>query len=773
MRRSDLMHPSYRLFPLSTTLLFCCLACSSAGDGDGSRTAVRRLELSGTSSLGGSAEGSDVAPVVRASLSCTDNPLAWEAHADDVRLGKVHRGEDRTPVQFLIGKGARGVTIKAPFTSEPFNRLRLQVFCPERTRVTMQFRGGGKELEYKPSQRVPVRNELIELEFDMPQPRSADDRVDAIQIVFTSQEYGECGLSRVQLIDLPLIGGVLPDTSAGPTLNALQHQERQSYVLSSRQQLATSFRAQEGDVLRLAFGAPGSVFRPWIQPRLEARLHADGVAEQIHSLPLDVDFGKVWTSAALPLQAFEGKMVEAEFALRVDQEAESAIYLEVPVVSSAQLAAPCVVLVTSDTHRADHLGAARSGVPVSTPFLDSLAAAGALFEDCLSPANSTNPSHAALMTAMNPRDTGVTQNGIPLAARAHTLAEAFQQAGWVTHAVVSATHLSDAISGLGQGFDRIASPGTGDRIAQTSIEIASQWRAEVGNRPYFLWLHLFDAHAPYEPPEAYRELDGIVEREVRGRDDPAKQRRHLVRTPAVREALYRGEIKYLDDQLAAFMAHERMRDAILTVTSDHGEMLQLDGEGVFTHKMLALDTLRIPLVMHGPGVPSGLRVTRGVTHMDVGRTLLDLAGLELSAFPGVNLFSEPEVQAPRFGLQAHAQSASVLVGSWFVKIELPLASEMQRGETHAVVLYDLSTDPEGRRDIADADLVTTKRLRQILVDWLLDAPEEALTDEVVVSNPVTIAELQNLGYASAGTIQRESQLFDESCECIACERYRD
>jgi arylsulfatase A-like enzyme len=131
-----------------------------------------------------------------------------------------------------------------------------------------------------------------------------------------------------------------------------------------------------------------------------------------------------------------------------------------------------VLLVTSDTHRGELLGTTAGGL-VRTPALDALAARGVVFLDAMSTSNATNPSHAALMTGLHPRDTRVVTNRDPLARRAVTLAERFAAAGYRTAATYSAFHLDDATSGLGQGFDRYEGPGAPTGLDFDAFEGAS------------------------------------------------------------------------------------------------------------------------------------------------------------------------------------------------------------------------------------------------------------------------------------------------------------
>ena len=173
-----------------------------------------------------------------------------------------------------------------------------------------------------------------------------------------------------------------------------------------------------------------------------------------------------------------------------------------------------VLLVTLDTTRADRLGC--YGHPAgATPQLDALARRGVLFRQAYAHVPLTCPSHASLLTGLLPTRHGVRDNGgYVLAAGVPTLAEGFAAAGHRTGAFVSAFVL-DRRFGLARGFatyhDQVPSGSAADQgdpshrsvPAEETIGRALQWLAQDGSQPFFLWVHLFDPHHPYEPPEPF------------------------------------------------------------------------------------------------------------------------------------------------------------------------------------------------------------------------------------------------------------------------------
>ncbi|HMB55487.1 MAG TPA: sulfatase, partial [Thermoanaerobaculia bacterium] len=248
-----------------------------------------------------------------------------------------------------------------------------------------------------------------------------------------------------------------------------------------------------------------------------------------------------------------------------------------------------VLLITLDTTRADRLGAYGSS-SARTPTLDNLAAAGTLFENAYAVAPLTLPAHASMLTGAYPPEHGVRNNGIhALAEEWTTLPEILAADGVRTAAVVAATVL-DRRYGLAQGFEHYddelraerTSAAAVDRPAGAVTDAARRWLDGVGSdERFFLWVHYFDPHAPYAPPEGYRDLG-----------EP-----------------YDGEIAYMDAEIGRLLEHRRLAgDERLTVivVGDHGESLGEHGE--LTHGMLVYDsTLRIPWIVHSTADAAGER----------------------------------------------------------------------------------------------------------------------------------------------------------------------
>jgi len=265
---------------------------------------------------------------------------------------------------------------------------------------------------------------------------------------------------------------------------------------------------------------------------------------------------------------------------------------------------PSILLVTLDTTRADRIGAyGRAGA--RTPTLDRLARQGILFERAIAPTPITLPSHASILTGVYPTAHGVRDNAVfALAPEARLVSEVLAERGWRTAAFVGSFVLHPRF-GLDQGFEVYHAPQPTrepmrdryvERPANEVVDDALAWLSGLaaGER-FFVWLHFFDPHIPYEPPPAWRE-------------------------PSVHP--YEGEIAFCDAQLGrlleALEEAGRARNLLVAVTADHGESLGEHGEethGVFIYQA----TLHVPLILSGEPVARarGQRVGHAVSTVDV------------------------------------------------------------------------------------------------------------------------------------------------------------
>jgi hypothetical protein len=163
---------------------------------------------------------------------------------------------------------------------------------------------------------------------------------------------------------------------------------------------------------------------------------------------------------------------------------------------------PDVIVVTVDTLRADHVGVYADGA--ETPRIDDLAREGTVFERCAAPMPLTRPAHFSMLTSLYPREHGVLNNAMVLPDEARSLAEILAEHGYRTGGFVG-VRLLGPDSGAAQGFERFDQPEESrERRAETVVRRALDWLDRVGReQPRFLWVHVFDPHMPYAPPEPF------------------------------------------------------------------------------------------------------------------------------------------------------------------------------------------------------------------------------------------------------------------------------
>lgn len=392
-----------------------------------------------------------------------------------------------------------------------------------------------------------------------------------------------------------------------------------------------------------------------------------------------------------------------------------------------------VVMVTLDTTRADRLGCYGSTAGL-TPFLDSLAAHGILFENAQTVAPITLPSHASMMTGLYPNKHEVRNNGMfVLGDDVETLAEVFSENGYATGAFISAQVLV-ARYGLDQGFDvydddlsqsRKAGHGVVPaRRGNVTLEAAKRWLETIPqDKPVFLWLHLYDPHAPYDPPGNFR---------ARFPSDP-----------------YAGEIAFTDavvaDLVATLDQSGRLDDTVLTVLADHGEGLGEHGEN--THGFLLHQaTIHVPWILTTPAIDQPIRVVDPVSITDLSpllTTLVDLRAPNQDRSDGRLPFGEQDATSPARALYFEAMLPMFQYG-W---------SELRgvrsgKWELHAGTrkeLFNMMADPRQLTNMAEVEPLELENTSSFLDEFVAD--DQGLNAEAALELPPAEREaLAALGY---------------------------
>jgi len=287
-----------------------------------------------------------------------------------------------------------------------------------------------------------------------------------------------------------------------------------------------------------------------------------------------------------------------------------------------------VILISIDTLRRDHVGAYGYAKP-TTPHLDELSREGILCEDAVSTSSWTLPAHLSMLTSVDPGLHGGVDTEHGFNREVPTLAATLRDAGYVTQAVTSHLYVS-AVYGLDEGFDHLDF--RQDRKATSVVNRAVDVLDRFGDRPLFLFLHFYDPHWHYDPPDRTRQIfESAYTGTLTGlwQDFSKRDREHLsIADLEHLLALYDGEIRYTDDELGRLLDHMSQRGlhrgTLLLVTSDHGEEF-LD-HGSWEHqKTLYEEVIRVPLVVRGPGIRPR-REPAQTSLLDVAPTILEWAG---------------------------------------------------------------------------------------------------------------------------------------------------
>ncbi len=495
-------------------------------------------------------------------------------------------------------------------------------------------------------------------------------------------------------------------------------------------------------------------------------------------------------SACTPRDASKGEAVEprgagAEAPLR---EPAADVQLDPPRL---------IVLVSIDTLRADHLGA-YGYERFTSPVLDGMAAEGALFEDASAAAPWTLPSHASMLTGLYPHEHGVTTMRLGLGKDVPTLASLLARAGYRTAAVVNSTWLERDTFGLTRDFERYAYvPESAEQRAPTRwvTDQAIEWMSTLGDGRLLLFLHYYDVHADYASEPSYEKLfvrpyqgpaDGSSWQLTRANledqyldmchrhFDPIKCTFGSAGRPFRIDAsvtrvhfdakdvshlidLYDAGIRQMDTELGRLFAWMRGRglldQALVVVTADHGEEFMEHGRVEhFLPTWQAL--LHVPLILHGPGVPRGVRVKAPVSLVDIVPTLLDFAGVQANTpLDGVDLrpllHGQPLADRDLYGEASGGLTYQLMMPGIF-----PVYRSVRHGNDKLIYdsksdrysLYELSSDPGERHDLAKERPEVAAKLRAEM-QRRYDGGESAAGAANAVELPdEEIERLRSLGY---------------------------
>ncbi|MEE2678687.1 MAG: sulfatase [Myxococcota bacterium] len=371
-----------------------------------------------------------------------------------------------------------------------------------------------------------------------------------------------------------------------------------------------------------------------------------------------------------------------------------------------------VVLLCLDTLRADHLGA--YGYPRETsPAIDALAAESVVFERAIAQAASTLPSHRALFQSRHvSQETG----------EAPVLAEVLREHGFRTAAFTGGGYVA-ATFGFDRGFERYEEDEQGLGAALPRLEA---WLEEIGDAPFFIFLHTYEVHLPYDPPAPFDSMFGSeYSGRVEGSETRSLLRRHKGLDGAAEDppeplapadverivALYDGGIRYVDGWVGELM--ERLGrlglsdETLVVLFSDHGE--EFGDHGSWLHSTTVYEeVVRVPLIWHEPGATPG-RVETQVRLADVSPTLLDVFGIPIpESFRGRSLLPLiAGAEEPHRPAMSHARRAKSFT-QWPWKLIV---------DGSRIRLFDLGSDPGERLDLSAREPGRTDEMAASMVGF--------------------------------------------------------
>lgn len=414
-----------------------------------------------------------------------------------------------------------------------------------------------------------------------------------------------------------------------------------------------------------------------------------------------------------------------------------------------------VILISIDTLRADHLGCYGYAFPTS-PEIDRFAAGGTVFLGARSHAPSTLLSHAAILTSRIPQHTGVSHVHQRRLAAAHiTLAEAFAQHGWRTAAFTGGAQLAPEF-GLDQGFKTYETFAADFDLV---VDAFLHWFDAGGSGdPFFAFLHTYEVHHPYDPaphllelfdadyqgelPDAI-EIKLLEEINWGGRALSPADLAHIV-------AAYDAEIRAVDEafgRLLVELERRGLRDQVLiALSSDHGEEFGERGFVGWHALTLHEEMLAVPLILRGPGTPSGRRVDDTVRLIDLAPTLLTAVGLDSpKSFQGLALqdlfIGGPPADRPK--ISRVPRDRVVAYGE--IERRAPFhAITKGRFKYYEGDLFDLKQDPGERLDVA-ARYPAIRAALAAEVAELTAAAASALAPPAAIEAE-TVRQLEALGY---------------------------
>ena len=413
-----------------------------------------------------------------------------------------------------------------------------------------------------------------------------------------------------------------------------------------------------------------------------------------------------------------------------------------------------LILISIDTLRADRLGV-YGAERDNSPHLDAIAREGVIFEQAMSTAPWTLPSHASLFTGRYPSQHGVTTVRHALDENVPTLAAHLRAHGFETGAIVNVGYLQGRF-GLGRGFSHLAfapADSSPDGATRRIVERATLWLQSRREQRCFLFVHLFDVHSDYRSRPAFEAAVGASSERIDATSARLVDILGGTATIAPQEIdglsrLYDAGVRQLDEDLSTLLAFLDqwgwLDDSLLVVTSDHGEEFLEHGKVLHGASQYE-EVLRIPLLMRGPGIPADRRIATPVSLVDIAPTALAALGVPpMEDTDGLDLHPlwNGTGTAPFENRPIFAEAAPGIFGE--------ALRAVRRGDDKLIVdtrsgveLYDLAEDPGETRDRAAAEPDRVRELEAALAELAESARQKTAAGDLSAEE---WSALEALGY---------------------------
>lgn len=424
---------------------------------------------------------------------------------------------------------------------------------------------------------------------------------------------------------------------------------------------------------------------------------------------------------------------------------------------------PNIILITIDALRSDHLSC-YGYERLTTPNIDRLAKEGVIFSEAIAPSTDTFHSIPAIMTSTYPHYYGVegwySSSVNPLA---HRLAEILSDHGYYT-ALFSNGHPILMIKGIEQDFEKFAVDGNKDFTADRLTSDLLKWMRSNNKRKFFLWVHYFDPHSPYSPPEPYKSAYATDRFNVSDKDLPVASedennpltKYNLIPYHVAENGItsvnyyisqYDGEIRFVDEQIGLlFSKLEELdldKNTLIIITADHGESLG-EHDIYFQHGGIPYDTLLlVPLIFKYDNLISkGMIIENQVSCVDIFPTVLDIlnikrpAGIEGKSF--LDLMQGRSKNHTRYTFSnSHAPIYSMRTKKWKL---------ISFDDSDKYYLFDLENDKGELNDVKDVRKEEFKFLKQELDKWIEKNRPMTISESESFLDSETLEKLRSLGY---------------------------